>query len=50
MYELTKYIGIAILIFFVWLCYEFWRAPMMDETTGRIIKPAKTFKDLFKRK
>lgn len=34
----------------IWLAYEYWRAPMMDERTGKIIKPSKTFKDLFKRK
>ena len=50
MYEVTQYFGIAILGFFVWLSFEFWRAPMMDENTGRILKPAKKLSDLFKKK
>jgi hypothetical protein len=50
MYEVTQYIGIAILGFFLWLSFEFWRAPMMDEKTGRILKPAKKLSDLFKKK
>jgi len=27
-----------------------WKAPMMDEETGRIIKPEKKLSDLFKKK
>jgi hypothetical protein len=50
MYETTQYIGIVILGFFIWLCFEFWRAPMMDENTGRILKPGKKLSDLFKKK
>jgi hypothetical protein len=50
MYEVTQYIGIAILGFFIWLSFEFWRAPMMDENTGRILKPGKKLSDLFKKK
>jgi hypothetical protein len=45
-----EYILIGIIGTFIWLTYEYWRAPMVDENTGRIIKTAKTFKDLFKRK
>jgi len=45
-----EYILIGIIGTFIWLTYVYWRAPMVDENTGRIIKPAKTFKDLFKRK
>ncbi len=33
----------------VWLAYEMYRAPEMDDN-GRIVKPGKTLKDLFKRK
>jgi len=43
-----EYILIGIIGTFIWLTYEYWRAPMVDENTGRTIKPAKTFKDLFK--
>lgn len=45
-----EYFLIGIVGTAIWLTYEYWRAPMVDENTGRIIKPAKTFKDLFKRK
>ncbi len=45
-----EYILIGIIGTFIWLTYEYWRAPMIDERTGRTTKPAKTFKDLFKRK
>jgi hypothetical protein len=45
-----EYILIVIIGTFIWLTYEYWRAPMVDENTGRTIKPAKTLKDLFKRK
>ena len=50
MYEATQYIGVVILVVFCWMCFEFWRAPMMDENTGRILKPAKKLSDLFKKK
>ena len=50
MYEVTQYIGIGILGTFIWLCFEMWRAPMMDEKTGRILKPGKKLSDLFKKK
>lgn len=45
-----KVLGLVLIFVGVWTAYEMWRAPMMDEQTGRIIKPAKTLKDLFKRK
>ena len=45
-----EYILIGLVGTAIWLTYEYWRAPMMDERTGRITKPAKTFKDLFKTK
>ena len=45
-----KILGLTLLFVVVWTAYEMWRAPLMDEKTGRIIKPAKTLKDLFKRK
>jgi uncharacterized protein YpmB len=37
----------------LWVAYEFWRAPMMQEMEDgslKTIRPAKEFKDLFKRK
>lgn len=46
---MIKYL-ILILIVFIWTAFEIWRAPMMDEETGRIVRGGKTLKDLFKRK
>ena len=43
-------IGLCMIASGLFIAYEMWRAPMMDEKTGKIIKPAKTLKDLFKRK
>jgi uncharacterized membrane protein (DUF106 family) len=37
------------IIFFLWMAYEIWRAPMMDEDTGEIIEQTKKLSDLFKR-
>ena len=34
---------------FLWIWYEIYRAPMMDDD-GNIIKPSKKLKDLFKNK
>ncbi len=45
--ELMGYVSFGIGL---WISYEIWRAPMMDEETGRIIKPGKRLKDLFKKK
>ena len=45
--------GIILVVFSLWMAFEIWRAPMMQETEdGRLItkKPAKKFTDLFKRK
>jgi hypothetical protein len=50
MYEITQCIGIGIVGTMIWVCFEFWRAPMMDEKTGKILKPAKKLSDLFKKK
>lgn len=36
--------------FIAWLSFEYWRAPMMDEQTGKIIKPGKKLKDLWRKK
>jgi hypothetical protein len=41
-------VGLIILVSgWIVVFYELWRAPQMDDK-GNIIKPAKTFKDLFK--
>lgn len=34
----------------IWIAYEMYRAPMMDEQTGRIIKPGKKLKDLWRKR
>ena len=39
---------IIITIIFIWIAYEVWRAPLIDHKNN-IIKPAKTFKDIFKK-
>lgn len=53
MYQITKWIGILIVMSTIWMAYEIWRAPLMEETEdGRLItkRPARKFSDLFKRK
>ena len=42
-----------IVVIFIWLAFEVWRAPVMEEVEGgrHITKrPAKKLKDLFKKK
>ena len=43
------YFLIGIMCTTLWVVYEFYRAPMMDEN-GRITKEGKKLKDLFKKK
>jgi hypothetical protein len=43
------YFLIGIVCTSLWVIYEFYQAPMMDEN-GRIIKEGKKLKDLFKKK
>ncbi len=43
------YFAIVLLVIGVWLAFEIWRAPMVDENENIII-PGKQLKDLFKRK
>lgn len=48
-----KILGVICLLVFVWITYEIWRAPLMEETEdgGLITKrPTKKLSDLFKRK
>lgn len=41
-------VGLIILILgWIVIIYELWRAPQLDNN-GNVIKPTKTFKDLFK--
>jgi hypothetical protein len=44
---------IASIVFWIWIFYEAWRAPMMRENedgTYTTIRPEKKFGDLFKKK
>ena len=48
-----KILGILLLMSSVWMAYEIWRAPLMEETDdGKLItkRPTKKFSDLFKKK
>lgn len=48
-----KTLGIILCIVGIWMGYEIWRAPLMEETEdGRLItkRPTKKFSDLFKKK
>jgi hypothetical protein len=45
--------GIILVVVSLWMAFEIWRAPMMEETDdGRLItkRPAKKLSDLFKKK
>ncbi len=45
--------GIILVILSLWMAFEVWRAPLMEETDdGRLItkRPAKKFSDLFKKR
>jgi hypothetical protein len=44
-----EYFAIGIIGTALWLAFEIWRAPLVDQN-DRIIIPTKTLKDLFKRK
>jgi len=46
-------LGIIFLAIFLWLAFEIWRAPLMEETEDgglRTIRPTKKLSDLFKKK
>jgi hypothetical protein len=42
--------GIALIITGLWIGFEIYRAPMMDENTGRILKPGKKLSDLWRKR
>jgi len=44
---MIKY-GILLIVTFIWIAFEMYRAPMMDEN-GKIIKPGKKLSDLWKK-
>jgi len=41
---------VILIIIFIWLSYELWRAPLIEEHTGKVIRPIKKLSDLFKNK
>ena len=43
-------IGLCMVASGLFIAFEMWRAPMMDEQTGRIIKEGRKLSDLFKKK
>lgn len=47
-----KILGVIFILVFIWMAYEIWRAPLMEETDdGRLItkRPTKKISDLFKK-
>ena len=43
-------IGLCMVASGLFIAFEMWRAPMMDENTGRITKEGRKLSDLFKKK
>lgn len=43
-------LGLTLVVVGLWTTYEIYRAPLMDEKTGRIIKPGRKLSDLWKKK
>ncbi len=47
-----KYFGLILLITSIWMAYEVWRAPLMEETDdGRLItkRPTRKLSDLWRK-
>jgi hypothetical protein len=40
--------AIVLISISLWLAFEIWRAPTIDERTGKTIKPTKKLSDIFK--
>ena len=49
-YSMSIILAIILISVVMWISYELWRVPLYDEETMKIIRPAKTLKDLFKKK
>lgn len=45
-----KVLGLTLVIVGLWTAYEIYRAPLMDEKTGRVIKPGKKISDLWRKR
>ena len=46
---MNKIIGLVLFFSGIWIAFEMWRAPVMDEQTGKIIKPGKKISDLWRK-
>ena len=46
----SEIIGLCMIASGLFIAFEMWRAPMMDENTGRVIKEGRKISDLFKKK
>lgn len=44
------YLIMGLILCLLYIAYEMYSAPQMDEQTGRIIKPGKKLKDLWRKK
>jgi len=44
------YILIGLTVSIIWIGFEMWRAPMMDEQTGKVIKPGKKLSDIWQKR
>jgi hypothetical protein len=48
-----KYIGLLLIFTSLWMAYEIWRAPLLEETdNGKLVtkRPVKKLSDLWKKK
>ena len=48
-----KYFALLLIVIGVWIAYEIWRAPLLEETEGggyRTKRPTKKLKDLWQRR
>jgi hypothetical protein len=43
-------IAFGLIITGLWIAFEIYRAPLMDEDTGKTIKPGKKISELFKKR
>ena len=48
--KIMKVLALTLIFVGLWIGFEMWRAPMMDEETGKIIKPGKKISDLWRKR
>lgn len=48
--KIMKVLAVTLIFVGLWIAFEMWRAPMMDEETGKIIKPGKKISDLWRKR